>query len=111
MTTGKHRASARRKHGLIVAGTAAAAYVAGTIAARRLGYSFGLNVIVKCRSGHVFSTIWIPGGSLKSLRLGFWRVQWCPVGGHVTLVHPLRDAEVTDEVRRAAAGRHDPRIP
>ena len=109
--TGKHRISARSKRGLIVTGTVAAAYAAGTVAARRLGYSFGMNVVVKCRSGHVFSTIWIPGGSLKSLRLGFWRVQWCPVGKHVTLVHPLKDAEVTDEVRQAAAAHHDVRVP
>jgi hypothetical protein len=111
MTTGKHRAAARPKRGLIVAGTIAAAYAAGTIAARRLGYSFGMNVVVKCRAGHVFSTIWIPGGSLKSLRLGFWRVQWCPVGRHVSLVHPLRDAEVTGEIRQAAAASHDAPIP
>jgi hypothetical protein len=111
MSTGKHRASAGRKRGLIVAGTVAAAYAAGTIAAKRRGYSFGMNVVVKCRAGHVFSTIWIPGGSLKSLRLGFWRLQWCPVGRHVALVHPLKDAEVSDEVRQVAAARHDTRIP
>jgi hypothetical protein len=110
MTTGKHRASARRKRGLIATAAVAAAYAAGTIAARRLGYSLGLNAVVKCRAGHVFSTIWIPGGSLKSLRLGFWRVQWCPVGRHVSLVHPLREAEITDDIRQAAT-RHDTRIP
>jgi hypothetical protein len=111
MTTGKHPSTARRKRGLIIAGTVAAAYAAGTIAARRLGYSFGMNVVVRCHSGHVFSTIWIPGASVKSLRLGFWRAQWCPVGRHVTLVHPLKDAEVTGEVRQAAVARHDTRIP
>jgi hypothetical protein len=111
MTTGKHRISARPRRGLIVAGAVAAAYAAGTLAARRLGYSFGMNVVVTCRSGHVFSTIWIPGGSLKSLRLGFWRVQWCPVGRHVSLVHPLRDAEVTEEIRQVAEANHDPRVP
>ncbi len=111
MTAGKYRICAKGKHGLIVAGTVAAAYVAGTVVATRLGYSFGGNVVVKCRSGHVFSTIWIPGGSLKSLRLGFWRVQWCPVGKHVTLVHQLKRAEISDEVRQAAAARHDARIP
>jgi hypothetical protein len=111
MTTGKHRMSGRPSRGLIVAGTVAAAYAAATIAARRLGYSFGMNVVVKCRSGHVFSTIWIPGGSVKSLRLGLWRVQWCPVGRHITLVHPLKDADVTDEIRQLATARHDARIP
>jgi len=111
MSRGKHRISAGQGRGLIVAGTVAAAYAAGTIAAKRLGYSFGMNVVVKCRSGHVFSTIWIPGGSLKSLRLGFWRLQWCPVGRHVALVHPLKDDEVSDEVRQVAAAHHDASIP
>ena len=111
MSMGKHRNPARRRRGLIVAGTVTAAYAVGTIAARRLGYSFGLNVVVKCRSGHVFTTIWIPGGSVKSLRLGFWRLQWCPVGRHVALVHPLKDAAVSDEVRQLADARHDVRIP
>ena len=28
----------------------------------------GGNVVVRCSRGHLFTTIWIPGGSLKSLR-------------------------------------------
>jgi hypothetical protein len=111
MTVGRQSIVARTKRGLIVAGTIAAGYAAGTVAMKRLGYSFGGNVVVKCRSGHVFSTIWIPGGSLKAIRLGFWRVQWCPVGRHVTLVHPLKDTEVTEEVRQEAAASHDIRVP
>jgi hypothetical protein len=111
MTSGKHRISGKGKRGLIVAGAVAAAYAAGTVTAKRMGYTFGGNVVVKCRSGHVFSTIWIPGGSLKSLRLGFWRVQWCPVGKHVTLVHPVKDVDLTAEMRDLAAAHHDIRVP
>jgi hypothetical protein len=28
----------------------------------------GGNVVVRCSQGHLFTTIWIPGGSLKSRR-------------------------------------------
>jgi hypothetical protein len=111
MTAGKHRISSKRTRGLLIAGAVAATYAAGTVAAKRMGYSFGRNVVVKCRAGHVFSTIWIPGGSLKSLRLGLWRVQWCPVGKHIALIHPVKAADLTDDVREAAAAGHDVPIP
>jgi hypothetical protein len=103
--------SAKRKRDLIIAAGFAAMYAAGTVAAKRMGYSFGCNVVARCRAGHVFSTIWIPGASLKALRLGLWRVQWCPPGRHVTLVHLLKDAEVTDDIRELAAAHRDIRIP
>ncbi len=45
-------------------------------------------VEVRCRSGHVFTTLWIPGVSLTSLRLGPWRVQRCPVGRHWSIITP-----------------------
>ena len=47
----------------------------------RAGYRFGTRTVVRCRQGHLFTTVWIPGASLKSLRLGWWRWQYCPVGG------------------------------
>lgn len=100
-----------RKRGLTVLTATVIAYVVGTIVARRLGYNFGRNVVVKCRAGHVFSTVWIPGASLKALKLGPWRLQWCPVGRHVTLVHPLREADLTDDQRDFAAAHHDVPIP
>jgi len=99
------------KRGLIVAGVITAAYIAGTIAAKQMGYTFGRNVVVKCQAGHVFTTVWIPGASVKSLKLGFWRLQWCPVGKHVTLVHPLKDSELTGETRDFAAAHHDIPVP
>jgi hypothetical protein len=66
---------------------------------------------VRCRAGHLFTTIWIPGASLKALRLGWWTVQHCPVGGHWTFVTPARRSEFTADQRQLAAGRHDLRIP
>jgi len=88
-----------------------AALVAGTVVARRLGYKVGGNVVVRCRQGHLFTTIWIPGASLKSIRLGWARLQHCPVGKHWTLVTPVKDATLTDEERRIAGQCCDVRIP
>ena len=73
-------------------------YVVATVVARRRGYSgLGGRTLVRCRDGHLFRTIWIPGVSVKSLRLGWWRLQYCPVGGHWAVVSPVKDGEVSDE--------------
>jgi hypothetical protein len=101
----------KRKRHLIALGVIVAGYAAGTVAATRRGYAFGRNAIVRCRSGHLFTTVWIPGASVKSLRLGPWRLQWCPVGRHVTLVHPVMSAALTPAEREFAAGHHDLPVP
>ena len=87
------------------------ALVVATVILRRRGYGFGGNTIVRCRSGHLFTTIWIPGASLKAIRLGWMRFQYCPVGKHWTLVTPVKDSDLTDENRRIAAENRDIRIP
>lgn len=79
--------------------------------ARRLGYKVGGTVIVRCRDGHLFTTLWVPGASLTSIRLGWWRWQRCPVGQHWTLVSPVRDTDLTDEERDVAAHPGDTRLP
>ncbi len=71
----------------------------------------GGNVVVRCRRGHLFTTIWIPGASVKALRLGWVRIQRCPVGGHWGRVTPVKLSELTDEERRSAGQHHDLRIP
>src|SRR5579872_4164418 len=83
------------------------AIVAGTLVARRLGYNLGGNVVVRCRRGHLFSTIWIPGVKLKGLDLGVARVQRCPVGKHWSLVTPVRDADLTEQERELARAHRD----
>lgn len=103
--------SPKRKRKLIIAAGVALAYVAGTVIAVRQGYSFGRNVVVRCHRDHLFTTMWIPGASLKAIRLGPWRVQWCPVGRHVTLVRLVKPAELSESERESAAARHDVRIP
>ena len=100
--------SPSRRRPLIVIG---AALAGGTLVARRLGYKVGGNTIVRCRQGHLSTTIWVPGASLKSIRLGWARVQRCPVGKHWSLVTPVKDADLTDDERRDAAEHRDIRIP
>jgi hypothetical protein len=80
--------------------------------ARRRGYSgIGGNTVVRCRKGHLFTTLWVPGASFKSIRLGAARFQHCPVGKHWSLVVPVKDSELTDEEKQTASEHHDVRIP
>lgn len=87
------------------------ALAAGTLVARLMGYKVGLHTVVRCRQGHLFTTIWIPGVKLKALDLVVARIQYCPVGRHWTLVVPVRDRDLSDEDRRLAASRRDVRVP
>jgi hypothetical protein len=103
--------SAKRKRGLAIFTGVVAAYVAATIIATRQGYAFGKDTVVRCRRGHLFATVWIPGASVKSLRLGLWRLQWCPVGRHVDLVRPVKSADLTDAERSFALSHHDLLLP
>jgi len=75
------------------------------------GYPMGTDVVVRCRRGHLFSTIWLPGVSVKSLRLVWWRVQRCPVGAHWSIVTPIRNVELNADERRVAHERKDIRLP
>ena len=103
------RSSRRRRIVVLVA--IGVFYVVATIVARRRGYLFGRNVVVRCREGHLFTTIWIPGASLKSVRLGWWRIQYCPVGKHWSLVTPVKQSDLTEEEKRIASENKDIRIP
>ena len=107
-TAGKTRRKRSRKK---VIGAVVGAHILGTLVARRLGYKLGGNVVVRCRQGHLFTTIWIPGASIKSLRLGWSRFQRCPVGKHWTLVTPVKPSTLTEEEKRTAAENRDVRIP
>jgi hypothetical protein len=83
----------------------------GTLVARRLGYGVGGRTIVRCRRGHLFTTLWIPGVNLTKLDLVVARVQRCPVGRHWSLVVPVRAATLSENERRAARTRHDLLVP
>jgi hypothetical protein len=71
----------------------------------------GGNVVVRCRDGHVYTTIWLPGASVKSVRMGLWRLQRCPVGGHWSIATPVRESGLSKRERRAAHKHHDIRVP
>ena len=84
----------------------------GAAAGRRRGYSgMGVDTIVRCSRGHLFTTVWIVGSSVKAVRLGSKRYQLCPVCGKWRIVVPVADDELSDEDRRVAAEHHDTRIP
>jgi hypothetical protein len=87
-----------------------ALFAAVTWAGRR-GYRVGADVIVRCRAGHLFTTVWIPGVSFKAVRLGWYRLQWCPVGEHWTLVTPVPGSGLSDEERWLAARYRDGPMP
>jgi hypothetical protein len=71
---------------------------------RRKGYTIPGRTVVRCSKGHLFRTTWIEGGSLKAVRLGsLTRYQRCPVGRHWAIVHPVKEADLTDEEHRALA--------
>src|SRR5690349_16657831 len=71
MLRGHQSGSGHRRHvGFLIALVSIAVEAA---AIRRFGYPFAGNVVVRCRKGHLFTTIWVPGVSVKSARLGWWR--------------------------------------
>lgn len=101
------KASRRKRVGTIAA-LATFVETAGLwLRARRVGG----RVIVRCREGHLFTTIWIPAASVKSLRLIWWRFQYCPVGHHFSLVTPVNAANLTKKERRSAREHHDIPVP
>ncbi|MDE3064329.1 MAG: hypothetical protein KGJ36_01485 [Acidobacteriota bacterium] len=85
--------------------------IAITLIGRRRGYSFGRNTIARCRRGHLFTTTWIPGASVKAIRLGWWRFQYCPVGRHWTLVVPVKESDLSNEDVERARSVHDINLP
>lgn len=68
---------------------------------------------VRCSAGHLFTTIWIPLGSLKAVRLGSVRWQHCPVGHHwATITRLDGDGPPPTAQDLATAGQvHDLHIP
>jgi hypothetical protein len=78
--------------------------VVENVVVRRKGYAIPGRTVVRCNKGHLFTTTWVEGGSLKAIRFGpLIRYQRCPVGNHWGIVHPVKDEDLTDEQRRIAA--------
>jgi hypothetical protein len=96
---------------LILAIIGVMAVTAGRRGSGRDGEPAGRDVIVRCRDGHLFTTIWIPFMSFKAIRLGQVRFQYCPVGDHLTFVTIVRDSDLTPLERQQASQIHDRRVP
>jgi hypothetical protein len=92
-------------------GLALALILGVTVAGWLLGYDFGRSTVVRCRKGHLFTTVWIPGVKLKAVDLLVVRLQRCPAGPHWSLVTPVRAATLTEGELATARARHDVRIP
>lgn len=67
--------------------------------------------VVECAEGHLFTSIVIPGASLKSVRLGDRRWQRCPVGKHRTTVQRVDESTLDPGRLAAARAVHDIGIP
>ncbi|MGH2860063.1 MAG: hypothetical protein ACRDLT_01005 [Solirubrobacteraceae bacterium] len=99
----------KRHKGLAVAGGATA--IEAWFLRRRSGSLVGLRTIVRCHRGHLFTTTWIPGASVKALRLGPWRVQRCPVGRHWSIVRPVQPTKLSETARAEARAVRDTLLP
>jgi hypothetical protein len=102
----RSRISRRRRLLAIVAVS-----LAESLAMKARGYRIGGNLVVRCRKGHLFTTLWIPGVSVKSIRFAWWRLQRCPVGEHWSIVTPVKESELTEDERRIAAQVKDAWLP
>jgi hypothetical protein len=68
-------------------------------------------VIVQCRAGHLFTTVWLPFVTFKAIRIGLVRIQRCPVGDHISAVIRVDPASLTETERRFAAHHPDSLVP
>ena len=101
------KSSKRKRTAVVAAGLALAESIGLWVRTGRPGGS----IVVRCRDGHLFTTLWVPAISVKALRLGWWRVQRCPVGRHWSLVTPVNESRLSARERRAARRQHDVPVP
>jgi hypothetical protein len=81
---------------------------AGAVIAPRIGpVRRALDTVVRCSSGHLFTTLWFPLGSFKAIRFGGARFQRCPVGRHWAVVRRAEQSELSPEELREAHEHHD----
>ncbi|HEX3617001.1 MAG TPA: hypothetical protein VHU61_10715 [Solirubrobacteraceae bacterium] len=99
----------KRQRGLALGGGMTA--IEALFLKRRSGKLLGLRTIVRCHRGHLFTTTWIPGASVKALRLGPLRVQRCPVGKHWSVVRPVEPMKLSETERADARAVRDTLLP
>ena len=98
--------------GVVILAVVGVLVIVANVRARRKGYSIPGKTVVRCSKGHLFTTTWIEGGSLKAVRLGaYTRYQRCPVGPHWSIVVPVRDASLSKKDLRRAHETLDARVP
>jgi len=68
-------------------------------------------VIVECTRGGRYSTIWLPFGSLKAIRLGRTRIQYCPIHRRFERVRKVDPRSLSRRARRRAQALRDLPIP
>lgn len=100
---------AKGRKGIAIAGASTA--LEAFFLLRRGGKLIGLRTIVRCHRGHLFTTTWIPGVSLKALRLGPWRIQRCPVEKHWSLVRLVKVAKLSEKEQEQARSCRDTLLP
>ncbi len=62
--------------------------------------------IVRCGSGHLYGTAWVPFASFKAIRWFGRRYQWYPVGRHWSWVERVEPSSLSaDEFKEAYARR------
>ena len=103
-------AKQRRPRGRAFAIGAAFLFIEAVGLRRKTGRIAG-TVVVRCARATSSRPSGFPGASLKSVRLGWWRFQHCPIGRHWTLVTPVRESELGETDRVAARQVHDARVP
>jgi hypothetical protein len=55
---------------IIILAVVGAVVVIVNVVARSKGYSIPGKTVVRCSKGHLFTTTWVEGGSLKAVRVG-----------------------------------------
>ena len=82
--------------------------LAGAVVAPRIGpVRRALDTVVRCSSGHLFTTLWFPLGSFKAIRFGGSRFQRCPVGRHWAVVRRATQSELSPDDLAEAHEHHD----
>jgi hypothetical protein len=95
--------------GIVVLAVVALSVVVANLIIWHRGYSIPGTTVVRCSNGHLFTTRWIEGGSLRAVRLGpktrYQRqrpgINTARWGHHWAIVHPVKADQLTEEERRA----------
>jgi hypothetical protein len=83
------------------------AFAGAAIAPRVAPVRRALDTVVRCSSGHLYTTLWFGPGSFKAVRFGGSRFQRCPVGHHWAVVRRVDQSELSPDELADAHEHHD----